>query len=48
MGGLVYDMAGRYAPSFAIGVAANIANIAVIGFLVRKDRRPSIRVLATA
>ncbi|MCX7379629.1 MAG: MFS transporter [Alphaproteobacteria bacterium] len=48
MGGLVYDMAGSYAPSFAIGVAANIANIAVIGFLVRKDRRPSVQVLATA
>lgn len=41
MGGLVYDMAGSYAPSFAIGVAANIANIAVIGFLVFRDRRPS-------
>ena len=48
MGGLVYDMAGSYAPSFAIGVAANIANIAVIGFLVRKDRRPAARMLATA
>jgi MFS family permease len=48
MGGLVYDMAGSYANSFAIGVAANIANIAVIGFLVRKDRRPSVQVLATA
>jgi MFS family permease len=48
MGGLVYDSAGSYAPSFAIGVLANIANIAVIGFLVRKDRRPSVQVLATA
>lgn len=48
MGGLVYDMAGSYAPSFAIGVAANIANIAVIGFLVFKDRRPSAWRLATA
>jgi MFS family permease len=48
MGGLIYDSAGSYAPSFALGVLANIANIAVIGFLVRKDRRPSMRVLATA
>ena len=48
MGGLVYDMAGSYAYSFAIGVAANIANIAVIGFLVFKDRRPSAWRLATA
>lgn len=48
MGGLIYDSAGSYAPSFALGVLANIANIAVIGFLVFKDRKPRVWRLATA
>jgi predicted MFS family arabinose efflux permease len=48
MGGLVYDSYGSYAPSFAIAVLANLANVAVIGFLVMRDRRPSPAVLATA
>ena len=47
MGGLVYDAYGSYAPSFAIGVAANILNIAVIGFLVSRLPRHGYR-LATA
>jgi hypothetical protein len=29
-------------------VLANLANVAVIGFLVMRDRRPSPAVLATA
>jgi len=36
MGGLIYDAYGSYLPSFAIGVLANIANLAVIGFLVSR------------
>jgi MFS family permease len=48
MGGAIYDSYGSYAPSFAIAVLANLANIAVIGFLVMRDRRPSPAVLATA
>ncbi len=48
MGGLVYDAYGSYAPSFAIAVLANIGNLAVIGFLVARDRRPAPEVLATA
>ncbi len=48
MGGLVYDAYGSYAPSFALAVAANIANLAVIGFLVARDRKPMFRGLVPA
>jgi MFS family permease len=43
MGGLIYDAFGSYAPSFALGVAANILNIAVIGFLVSRLPRTGFR-----
>ncbi len=32
--GLLYDHFGYYAPAFAVGVAFNIANLLIIGFLV--------------
>jgi len=32
--GLLYDHFGYYAPAFAVGVAFNIANLMIIGFLV--------------
>jgi MFS family permease len=48
MGGAIYDSFGSYAPSFAIAVLANLANLAVIGFLVMRDRRTMPHALATA
>jgi MFS family permease len=32
--GVLYDHFGYYAPAFAVGVAFNVANLAVVGFLV--------------
>jgi MFS family permease len=37
--GALYDHYGFYAPAFAVGVFFNIANLAVIGFLVARQRR---------
>jgi MFS family permease len=48
MGGAIYDSFGSYAPSFALAVLANLGNLAVIGFLVLRDRRPRGMVLAPA
>jgi len=39
MGGLLYDAFGSYAVAFEAGVLSNIANLAVIGFLVFRRRR---------
>lgn len=38
MGGLIYDATGSYAPSFQVGVLANICNLAVVGFLITRGR----------
>ncbi|MBN8890009.1 MAG: MFS transporter [Rhodospirillales bacterium] len=38
MGGAVYDASGSYAPAFLLGVASNVANLAVVGFLVARLR----------
>ena len=48
MGGLIYDATGSYAPSFAVGVLANLANLVVIGFLVARDRKPRFSSLVPA
>jgi MFS family permease len=48
MGGAIYDSHGSYAPSFGLAVLANLGNIAVIGFLVLRDRKPGNVLLATA
>ena len=37
MGGLLYDAFGSYAVAFEAGVLSNIANIALIGFLVTRQ-----------
>jgi MFS family permease len=37
--GALYDRYGFYAPAFAIGVVFNLANLAVIGFLLSRQRR---------
>jgi MFS family permease len=38
LAGELYDHYGFYAPAFAVGVFFNIANLAVIGFLVSRQR----------
>lgn len=48
MGGAVYDSFGSYAPSFAIAVLANVANLAVIGVLVGRDRQSPRGMFAAA
>ena len=48
MGGLLYDYFGSYVVAFEVGVLSNIANLAVIGFLVLRRRNPGSTRLATA
>jgi MFS family permease len=36
MGGFVYDLTGSYGPAFAFGVAFNLANLAIVGALIRQ------------
>ena len=38
LAGFIYDHAGFYAPAFGAGIAFNIANLAIIGSLVLRDR----------
>lgn len=38
MGGLIYDAYGSYAVSFELGVASNLANLVLVGFLVTRGR----------
>jgi len=41
--GRLYDLFGHYAPAFGSGVLFNIANLALVGFLVlRRPRRPRV------
>jgi MFS family permease len=37
--GRVYDLFGSYAPAFGSGVAFNLANLALVGFLVLRQSR---------
>jgi MFS family permease len=39
LAGYLYDFFGSYAPAFATGVAANLLNFAVVGFLVSRQSR---------
>ncbi|MDA1097435.1 MAG: MFS transporter [Proteobacteria bacterium] len=45
MGGAIYDLTGSYAPAFLTGLAFNIMNLAVIGFLHMRQLRISPRVV---
>ncbi|MBW8270383.1 MFS transporter [Caldovatus aquaticus] len=36
LGGALYDRYGYYAPAFAAGIAANLLNLAIVGFLVSR------------
>ena len=40
LAGLLYDFFGSYGPAFALGMAANILNFAIIGFLVSRQSEP--------
>jgi len=40
--GALYDHFGFYAPAFAIGVLFNIANLALVGFLVARERAGAV------
>jgi predicted MFS family arabinose efflux permease len=41
--GVIYDHAGYYAPAFATGIAANLANFIILAALVLQWRRMSER-----
>jgi predicted MFS family arabinose efflux permease len=41
LAGWIFDAAASYQPAFLAGVAANLANLAFVGFLVSRRRRPS-------
>jgi MFS family permease len=40
LGGWIYDQAASYAPAFLAGVAANLVNLCLVGFLVFRRRGP--------
>lgn len=40
--GALYDHFGFYAPAFAVGVLFNIANLALVGFLVARERAGAV------
>jgi len=48
LAGAIYDSAGYYAPAFTTGIAFNLFNLAIIGFLVWRCRRPGRMVEAAA
>jgi MFS family permease len=49
LAGLLYDYFGYYAPAFAVGVAANLINVAIVGTLVLRRYGPTGRLkLASA
>ena len=39
LAGYIYDQMGSYGPAFAAGLAANVANIAVIGWMAARQQR---------
>lgn len=39
LGGWVFDSTGGYGPAFLVGVAFNVANLAIVGALIRSSRR---------
>jgi MFS family permease len=41
--GVIYDYAGFYAPAFATGIAANLANLGIVAALVVQWRRTAAR-----
>ena len=41
LAGILYDHFGFYAPAFAAGALFNLANLAVVGFLVVRQARQS-------
>ena len=49
LAGALYDRLGSYAPAFAAGIASNLLNLAVVGFLAARQERgkPRAAVLAT-
>ena len=45
LAGAIYDRVGFYAPAFGVGLAFNLMNLAVVGFLVARQRRHRLRML---
>ena len=43
--GAIFDHFGFYAPAFGFGVMFNIANLALVGFLVLRDPRGRVRIV---
>jgi hypothetical protein len=39
LAGYLYDLYASYAPGFATGLAFNLGNVAVIGFMVLRQQR---------
>ena len=48
LAGALYDHFGFYAPAFGIGIVFNIANLALVGFLVARERAGAMLRPATA
>jgi len=45
LAGAIYDRVGFYAPAFAVGLALNLLNLVLVGFLVARQRRHRLRML---
>jgi MFS family permease len=43
LGGLGYDLTGSYRAAFLTGTGFNLANLAIVGFLISLSRTPSLR-----
>jgi len=48
LAGALYDHFGFYAPAFGIGVVFNLANLALVGFLVLRERAGAVLRTAAA
>ena len=46
MAGLIFDGWGFYAPAFAVGIAFNLVNLALVGMLAPRHRPPRVLALA--
>ncbi len=40
LGGRIFDVAGTYQPAFLTAAAINLVNLAIVGWLIRRSRRP--------
>ena len=48
LAGALYDQFGFYAPAFGVGILFNVANLALVGFLVARERAGAVLRTAAA